>query len=69
MGDDSVHLCVGAASMCPPWPGQRHPWADFDPLGRDRDHKPLPDLTPVSRVLEPAFGVASRRLPNLHPTL
>lgn len=18
------------------WPGQRHPWADFDPLGRDR---------------------------------
>lgn len=33
------------------WPGQRHPWADLDPLGRDR--QPLPSLAPVRRVLAP----------------
>lgn len=58
MMDDAVRGCVGAVGACPPWPGQRHPWADLDPLGRDRDDNPLPDLAPVSRVLEPVFGVA-----------
>jgi hypothetical protein len=58
MMDDAVQRCPGAVGGCPPWPGQRHPWADLDPLGRDRDHKPLPDLTPINRVLEPVFSVA-----------
>jgi hypothetical protein len=58
MGDDAMRRCVGAAGTCPPWPGQRHPWADLDPLGRDRHPRSLPDLAPVSRVLELAFGVA-----------
>lgn len=53
-----MRRCVGAINVCPPWPGQRHPWADLDPLGRDRNPKPPPDLTPVTRVLEPAFGVS-----------
>jgi hypothetical protein len=51
-----VRGCVGAVTACPPWSGQRHPWADLDPLGRD--HRSLPDLAPVSRVLAPAYGLA-----------
>lgn len=65
MGDD-MQRCVGAVGGCPPWPGQRHPWVDLDPLGRDR-RRPLLDLTPVSRVLEPAFGLAESHVRGVLP--
>lgn len=39
------------------WPGQRHPWADLDPLGRDRRRPPLPAFDAVERVLAPAHGL------------
>jgi hypothetical protein len=60
MTDGAVRGCVGAVTACPPWPGQRHPWADLNPLGLDDRLRALPDLASVGRVLKPTYGVADR---------